>query len=461
MINMSNQEEKILLPPRYHHYQRDEWNLLYDPDNVVWTRVNNDGLKILETLKKEGTIEGVCLFFASEFPNESIDNIKKIVEPYIRNMVKTGFLHAGTYRDKKPKPFYMDAPENIYLSMSYQCTLKCRYCYNFNDRSNFNHINSNQKQPEMSIKEYRQLLEEARSLGVKRILFTGGEPLLNPLSLPVGRFAKELGFTTELITNGMLIDQDNVQDIAATFDCISVSLDSINKETHEYLRGKGCFDKVIAAIRLLKAGGGKVRINSVITKFNVGQMLETWRGAVEELKCDFYTNTLYSPTSNDEALKNEFLPDIDELIREQERAQAYFKSYPAVAASGTKLRFSCGIANGEIGISYDGIVYPCHLLHKPELECGNLHEKRLGQILEESPLIAQLRKFNIDDIPQCQPCDFKYLCGGGCMAMTYNLYGNFTQTKNFYCQFLIHDHIERMWSGTVTEIKSIPTLTAE
>lgn len=451
---MSNMDEIILLPPRYLHFKRDDWNLLYDPINVIWIRVNADGIKILEALKREGTIAGVCRYFAAEYPSETAENIKLVMESYIRNLVQVGFLHTGAYREKKRELFYMDVPPDIYMMMTYQCNLKCRYCSNLKDRTHFNRISKNQQEPEMSIEAYRQLVEDARSLGVKRFLFTGGEPLLNPLTLPVGKYAKELGLKTELISNGLLIDRDNVKEMAATFDFISVSLDSMDKTTHEQMRGKGSYDKVVNSIRLLKANGGKVRANSVITRANVGQMLETWRGALEELHCDLFTPSLYCPNDNDETTNDELLPEIAELMKEQERAKAYFKTYPAVVMCETQFRFSCGIANGEIGVSYDGTIYPCHLLHKPELKCGNLREKRLGEILKESELIARLRAFKIDDIAECQPCDYKYLCGGGCLAIAYNMHGNFSQMKSSYCQYRIHDHIERMWSETVSEVKS-------
>jgi radical SAM protein with 4Fe4S-binding SPASM domain len=197
-----------------------------------------------------------------------------------------------------------------------------------------------------------------------------------------------------------------------------------------------------------------VRVNSVITKANVADILETWQGAVEELKCDSYTPSLYSPTSSDEAVYGDLLPDMTQLLKEQERVMSYSKTFPRVVTVGSQFRFSCGIANGEIGVSYDGSVYPCHLLHKPELKCGNLRVDRIGKILKKSGLIAKLRAFNINDIEECRLCDFKHLCGGGCLAMTYNMYGNFYQTNNFYCRYLKQEYIERMWHETVSELKN-------
>ncbi len=100
------------------------------------------------------------------------------------------------------------------------------------------------------------MIQDAKEMGVKQFLFTGSEPLLNPITLPVAQYAKALGIRVELISNGLLINESNVQEIASTFDYISISLDSMKPETHEQMRGKGTFDKVVQAIRLLKAKGG-------------------------------------------------------------------------------------------------------------------------------------------------------------------------------------------------------------
>ncbi len=181
-------------------------------------------------------------------------------------------------------------------------------------------------------------------------------------------------------------------------------------------------------------------------------MLETWQGAVEELHCDMYTPSLYTPTNSKDAVYSDLLPDMTALIKEHKRVKAFFPTFSGIVTTATHFRFHCGITVGEIGISFDGNVYPCHLLHKPELKCGNIRKQRLGEILKESEIIHTLRKFNINDVAECRDCDFKYVCAGGCLAMTNNIYGDFHKTSNFYCEYLKQDHLERMWTDTVSDV---------
>ncbi|MDQ1351524.1 MAG: hypothetical protein QG657_1828 [Acidobacteriota bacterium] len=450
-----NKNEKIVFPPRYNCYEREGWHLLYDPLNVVWIRVNRDGMIILEALKQEGTIANAGGYLAKQFPLETIETIEKIVGAYVANLANIGFLHPVEYRQKKWRHNYQDVPSDIYLMMTHQCNLKCVYCYNDADREQFRQMD--ETEPEMSKDQYLQFFEDAAALGVERILFTGGEPLLNPFTLEAARYVRQLGLKVEIITNGLMVTEANAAEMAETFDYISISLDSFKPETHEKMRGKRTHQRVLGSILLLKEKGATVRVNSVITGNNVGEIPETWKYAVEELKCDSYTPSLYAPGSSDPEAW-ELLPEMETLWKEKKRAGQVLNKVPAVVTKTSSLRFSCGIANGEIGIAYDGSVYPCHLLHKPELKCGNLKEKRLGEILEKSELMSRLRTFHIDQNQQCRECDFRYLCGGGCLAMTYNIHGNFYENRHLYCQYLKEEHLERMWTMTVSDIAGRNTI---
>jgi radical SAM protein with 4Fe4S-binding SPASM domain len=218
------------------------------------------------------------------------------------------------------------------------------------------------------------------------------------------------------------------------------------------MRGKGTFAKVLEAIKLLKAHGAYIRVTSIITNENVNEILDTWTEVYDGLKCDYYTPALYVPDSNDPDVYGPFLPEIDDLLKEQEKIRKHFKDMPGIAFKPAQVRFSCGIGNGEISISPDGLVFPCHTLHKPQLQCGNLREQGLEQIIKESKLLHDMRQFNIEEIELCSRCDFKYLCAGGCAAMNYYIYEDFYTRNDFYCDYLKQEQVERMWAATVQEV---------
>jgi radical SAM protein with 4Fe4S-binding SPASM domain len=340
--------------------------------------------------------------------------------------------------------------------MTYQCNARCRYCYNIKDRDQW--VDDSDKNrttfPDLTFEEYKKLVQEGKKLRVKKFLLTGGEPLLNPISLELANYISEQGLETEILTNGLLINETNAKAIAETFNIISISLDSLKKESHEEMRGKNTFDRVMESIKLLKAHGAYIRITTIITKANVNDVLDTWLEVYDNLKCDIYTPALYVPDSNDPEIYGPFLPKMEDLMNEQDRIRDHFKDMPGIAFKPANIRFSCGVGNGEISVSPDGIVFPCHTLHKPELQCGNLREQGLEQIIKESKLLHQMRQLNINKIDLCSKCDYKYLCAGGCTAMNYNIYGDFYTRNEFYCDYLKQEQVERMWAFTTEDVKT-------
>lgn len=450
---MIKTSDLIIVPEKRHHYSRDGWNLLYDPVNVRWIRLNNDGIKIINAIEKYKYIDGIITNLAKEAPDQPIEDIRGVVGEFIENLVALGFLHLNEYKKQEYKFPIHTIPFEIYFFMTYQCNLKCQYCYDITDRNTLLKESNENRTPTLTFEEYKKLVQAAKHIGIKKCVLTGGEPLLDPFTIELGRYIGEQGLDTELITNGTLVNEANAGAIAENFKTISISLDSLNKETHEKMRGEGIFEKIVESIKILKAHNAHIRVNSVITKANVKEILATWIWAVESLQCDTYTPTLFSPFSKDPEIYEEFMPEMEDLLKEQQRIREHFKDKPGVAFSPAMIRCNCGIGSNNISVSPYGFVFPCHALHTPELKCGNVREQSLEQILEESKPLHELRQLNVDDVEFCRECDFKYLCAGGCAAINYNVFGDFYVKDNFYCEYIKQEQIERMWTYTTQNIK--------
>jgi radical SAM protein with 4Fe4S-binding SPASM domain len=450
---MIKSSDLIIVPEKRHHYTRDGWNLLYDPVNVNWIRLNNDGIKIINAIEKYKYIDDITANLAEQYPDNTLADIRNVVGEFIESLVASGFLHLNEYKKQEFKFPIPTIPFEIYFFMTYQCNLTCKYCYDITDRTTLLKESNKNSLPTLTFEEYKQLIQAAKHIGIKTCVLTGGEPLLNPITIELGRYISEQGLETELITNGMLVNETNAKSIAENFKTISVSLDSLNKETHEKVRGKGTFQKIEENIKILKAHNAYIRVNSVITKTNVKEILDTWIWAYDRLKCDTYTPTLYNPNSKAPGIYGQFMPEIGDLLKEQQRIREHFKDKPGIAFSPAMIRCNCGIGSNNISISPYGFVFPCHALHKPELRCGNVREQRLEQILEESKRLHELRHFNVNDVEFCRECDFKYLCAGGCAAINYNIFGDFYVKDNFYCEYIKQEQIERMWAYTTQNVK--------
>jgi len=134
-----------------------------------------------------------------------------------------------------------------------RCNIACRHCF----------IACGPKAdqiPMMSAGEVERALEDGRSLGMRQVYFTGGEPFLHPELRRICRSALQLAPLT-IVTNGLCVDDAAVAMVLEesdrtpySFD-LRVSLDYTTPEENDRMRGRGTFDQVVEALRRLAKAG--------------------------------------------------------------------------------------------------------------------------------------------------------------------------------------------------------------
>jgi len=133
------------------------------------------------------------------------------------------------------------------------CNLTCTHCFNA----------SGPKDPwirRMEPARVRAAVDEAAAMGVKEIYYTGGEPFLHPDILELTQHALRHAPTT-VLTNGTLITRAVAERLGALAAAgrysleIRLSLDAAAREANDAIRGRGVFDRVLRAARLLEAQG--------------------------------------------------------------------------------------------------------------------------------------------------------------------------------------------------------------
>jgi len=133
------------------------------------------------------------------------------------------------------------------------CNLRCVHCFNESGPGN-------REIPPLSRGEVRDLLDEAERMGVRDVVFTGGEPFLLP-EMPEIASDTLARFPATILTNGTLLTGQVVERLAAAargsrFSLeVRVSLDAPSEEANDRIRGKGSFERALSgAARLEKAG---------------------------------------------------------------------------------------------------------------------------------------------------------------------------------------------------------------
>ena len=329
-------------------------------------------------------------------------------------------MNQDLYQFLVENEFISDAPFDkkkmtimtAYIHVNNKCNLHCLGCYSDNAARN--------KEGDLQSKDMMNILDELEAAGVENLIISGGEPLFRKDIVDLVKYAKKsCGIENiTLITNGTVGNKDTYIGLAPYLDTIAVSLDTYSSKCPAYLRDEGIFNKIMVQIKQMQESGLKVSILPTLYHKNTERMLD-----YIELSKQLGTEISFSIfTTRQEKMYEEYTLSIKDL----KYISDHFSNYNIddIPINNTlEGKRHCGTGCTMLSVGADGSVYPCHMLMEEQFKMGNLTEKGLVEILEESKCQKRCWESDVKDIEGCKECDFKYLCGGGCRARAYLVTG--------------------------------------
>ena len=146
--------------------------------------------------------------------------------------------------------------DTLWLNTGTLCNLACKSCY----------IESSPRNDALvylSLAEAETYLDEALQMGTREIGLTGGEPFMNPDSVPIIAAALARGFETLVLTNAMRPMrrfEAALAPLASPKLVIRVSLDHHSRAVHEDERGPGSWDRALDGLRWLSDHGFRIAV---------------------------------------------------------------------------------------------------------------------------------------------------------------------------------------------------------
>ncbi len=122
----------------------------------------------------------------------------------------------------------------------------------------------------LSVDGYRNIIDECVEIGVLKLLFMGGEPLIFNNFIELVRYAKEKGVRNlGTSTNGWFVTDEIAKELSRYFTDIQVSIHGASSSTHDTIvRKKGAWEQALRAIRLLKKYNLKVNVSFTVMREN-------------------------------------------------------------------------------------------------------------------------------------------------------------------------------------------------
>ena len=270
------------------------------------------------------------------------------------------------------------------VKLLWHCNLSCTFCRLPGSRA------------VMSRGIAAALGRELAGRGLKKVHFSGGEVLLHPDCFAIFADWAASGIQVNLTSNGFLMGGEEVRRLEdAGVHSVSLSIDSADRRVHDRLRGqKGSHKAVVrAAERIAARGRMKLRINTVVTSFNVRRLAdlrELLRAVGAGISWKLIPVDPIEPGLLPSAGDVERLAD--EALQWQElEDRAPFggdsREYGEIAAGRHGFRGNvCHVPWFHLFFDPEGTCYPCCMARGSMEPLGKYPEQPVGEILKAGPM---------------------------------------------------------------------------
>jgi len=319
-------------------------------------------------------------------------------------------------------------PLHMTWEITNACNLRCRHC--------FLPDVGKPLPDELDTQQAYHIVDNIAESGAQSLLFSGGEPLLRDDLFEIAGYASN-SLSLSLQTNGYSLEARAEQLKDVGFSQIQVSLDGASAETHDYLRGKGSYQRALKGItKCIDLRFPSVGIGATIHRRNYDELPQMIELALD-LRADVFEAGAFVAAgkgrqSSRLALSQEQRKRMYEyLSQKQSQLGNVWSENPHMILVSSAAKEACvdpynpavgvGCAAGILGcaITPSGKVIPCVGLR---IEIGDLRRERLRDTWKDAPLLKALRdRRRLKG--KCELCEYRYLCGG-CRAAAYYAYGD-------------------------------------
>jgi len=241
---------------------------------------------------------------------------------------------------------------------------------------------------------YERIIKEAYDVGIRKLIITGGEALLDREIHRKISYAKDLGYEhIHMFTNGSLMNETRSEEIISSgLDSLTWSIDSSLKEEYEKIRVGLKFDKVISNMKGFSVLRNQMNSKKPLTRINMV--------ALEENKLhrkkfrEFFSNFV----------------DIVEIIDSHNFAGSQSGLSTDSGKEYSQLtRYPCHLLFIKLVVWPNGIVRKCSIDYAEHANMGDLKSSSVNEVLNSTRLIdLKNRHLKCDfNEPGCDVCTFK------------------------------------------------------
>ncbi len=282
----------------------------------------------------------------------------------------------------------------------------------------------------MSDEEIFRLIDEAAALGIRNIVFSGGEPLLRKSTAAFLEHAADRGLKTTLLTNGLLIDSDMASFLVNLDVHIKISLDGTSAAIHDRFRGAGTFEKTLNVLRMIaELESANLTVHYTVNRLNLQELPEL-PGLLKNLGVPNMVVGTIKPSGR-AAINQELLippamiPYVNQLVTRVVDSGSISLVQFTDRGWG---EFGCPAVCSKLGITARGYMTTCAFFGSDMLG-GNIRDLSLSELWTKSNSGESCFEIN----ETCQACKNLERCAGGCRARAAYYYNDKNAPDPYSC----------------------------
>lgn len=383
-----NLDSSIELAQEFSINKIEGHNLIIVPERPTWLVLSDEEFSLFKELVAGTTLRTIL--------NKHQD---KVVYSVLSKIEQAHFYITDISTETDPTPEL-----NLYLT--HRCNLKCVHCYDdagtkFDD--------------ELSTEQWLDIIDQYSSfVSNGGVTLTGGEPTLYPDLLTILKRIKSQGHETVLFSNGTTNGgRFGWEKVCSYLDYVQFSIDGFSPEVHDAIRGHGAFAKVLDGFKTVYQLNVPLRISVCLMPQNIDSIASNLKDFLLEHDPDKRVGVILSPTvTRGRNLGNyslAFREVFDKLANVLTEIWNLGWTLPRLFKKNQR-RTRCGIGT-QITISSQGKLRPCVFSQST----GHIFEEKL--VDWHNRMRDKYSNLSVDHIPQCERCDLRYICSGGCALL--------------------------------------------
>ncbi len=372
----------------YHKNYKEYIILFYNSE--INKKINKDEYKVIDFLSKNNI--DVSLENSDYLDLFSNDEDAKYIYNYIKIFINQGILKVYESINKKIEE--KNKITTLCIILTNKCNLRCRHCCQ--DAGYTKYV-------EYSKSDWEKVIDLLFSyFDFDNIMISGGEPLIVDYMFDIvsyiERKKKSMKFT--LMTNGLLIDKNNIKLLKKYFNHISISLDGIDSYTTKIIRKEDLFIKILDKLYFLKNEGFlDISVSAVLPKSD--QIENAFELLCKEL--DVF------PMIRDLSLTGRCgsnISFIDKKYKKYIKDNGFNEYFDYEREDLNNLR-RCGAGKEIITITPDGSIFPCNILQNESFKIGNVKDENIYEKITKYNIRNRMKE-NLDI--KCNNCEYIDLC---------------------------------------------------